>query len=419
MITSYTSGKILCQFKRQVLSLFIFLLLFNLPAWSQPESDDQILRDAIDNGIVLGIPGISVAVGKADSVVWAGTGGYSNLVEKNSVTGEDKFGIGSITKTFVAITILQLVQEGKIDLDNVPTDYLNLEIVSSVPNTDKAQLKHLLNHQSGIPTWEFQPDWIRKGRGAEMDINCTWSKIETLKYVTKDKVQADFEPGQSYSYSNTNYTILGLIIETVTGNDIMTEIRNRFLRPLKMNNTYLESFEEIPGGYVNHYHHSTPTFKKVAGVHQSFSKIDNYSYLVESSTANLSPEWVAGGMVSSAGDLVHWANALRTSKLLKPEMQKKFLTYYPPVENKEGPFNYMQGIYRLDDFISGKAVIGHAGGTLGFSAMMFWIEDTDIVIVALVNVGSMHSGLMQWPINIFYKEILVPSVIKYFGDQEN
>ena len=73
---------------------------------------------------------------------------------------DDRFGVGSITKMFVARVILQLVEEGKLDLNKTPLDYLDLDIVRKVPNTDKATLRHLLNHQSGIPTWEFQKDWI-------------------------------------------------------------------------------------------------------------------------------------------------------------------------------------------------------------------------------------------------------------------
>ncbi|MEA1887637.1 MAG: serine hydrolase domain-containing protein [Bacteroidota bacterium] len=399
------------------LIIVLALILFNVSTgWSQTNQqeisyDEEVLNEALVNGIVLGIPGLSVAIGKGDSIVWEGTAGYSDLIEKDHVKTNDKFGIGSITKTFIAVVILQLVEEGKLDLDKVPAAYLDLEIVRAVPNTDCASLRELLNHQSGIPTWEFQPEWIRKGRGKEMDLDHTWSKTETLDYISKDNFPADFQAGVRYSYSNTNYTILGLIIEAVTGNDVMTEIRRRIFQPLNIENTFLESFEEVPGGYVHHYHYATPQFRNNAGVHEDFPEIR--SYLIETTAANLSPEWAAGGMVSTASDLVRWAQALRDGELLGPSMQKEFFTYHPPVETNDSQMKYMQGIFRLEDYINGKNIIGHSGGTLGFTAMMFWIEGTDIVVVSLANVGLMHSGLSQSSVGLFYQGILLPAVLKY------
>lgn len=401
----------------------VFLLFLIKPSigWSQTgnnvKSDDEILKEALVNGITLGIPGISVAIGKGDSVVWKGTDGYSDLIGKIDVKANDKFGIGSITKTFVSIVILQLVEEGKLDLGKVPADYLDLPVIKAVPNSSKATLRELLNHQSGIPTWEYQPDWIRIGRGEKLDLDHTWSKTETLNYISGDNNLADFEPGTRFSYSNTNYTILGLIIEAITGNDLTEEIRKRIFQPLQIENTFLASFEKIPGGYVNNYHYATPQFRKTAGVHKDFPAINKY--LVETSAGNLSPEWAAGGMVSTASDLVVWAHALRTGEILSPSMQEEYFTYYPPEENDNSPMKYMQGIFRLEDYYYGKDIIGHSGGTLGFRAMMFWIEGTDIVIVTLANVGSMHSGFGQDPVWLFYQKFLIPAVMNYIGYQEN
>jgi D-alanyl-D-alanine carboxypeptidase len=282
--------------------------------------------------------------------------------------------------------------------------------VRKVPNTGKATLRQLLNHQSGIPTWEFQPDWIPNGRGEKMKLDYVWGKTETLQYVAKEKVSAEFEPGERYSYSNTNYTILGLLIEAVTGKDVITEIRHRILDPLGLDDTYLESFETIPGGYVNHYHYATPQFKEVAGVHRGFPLIR--PYLVESTAANLSPEWAAGGMVSSASDLVLWAQAIRDGKLLGPEMQKEVFTYYPPEKSRTTRMKYMQGVMRINDYLEGRAIFGHSGGTLGFTALMYWFEDTGMIVVCLTNVGGMHSGLSCSPVSLFFREVLIPALMR-------
>ena len=375
--------------------------------------DERILQDALVVGIAIGIPGISVAIGVGDSIAWAGTAGYNDILRRTPVRIDDRFGVGSITKTFVATVILQLVDEGRLDLDKTPQDYLDLEIIRAVPNTGTATLRHLLNHQSGIPTWEFQKDWIRKGRGDRMELGYVWGKSETLNYCTGDLLPATHRPGQRYSYSNTNYTILGLLIETVTGNDVAAEIRSRILDPLGLENTYLESFEAIPGGYVHHYHYATPVFQEVAGVHRGFPEVR--PYLVESTAGNLSPEWAAGGIVTSACDLVRWAQALRDGDLLSPKMHREVLTYYAPEEPRSGRSRYLQGISRTERLYEDYTILGHGGGTLGFSAGMYWLEDTDIVIVVLTNVGQMHSGLQRSPVGWFWRDVWLPAVLRYLG----
>jgi D-alanyl-D-alanine carboxypeptidase len=383
----------------------------SLQAPLSAQRSDQVLRNALVQGATMGIPGISVAIGVGDSVVWAGTAGFNDVLRHTPLTTNDRFGVGSITKTFVARVILQLVQEGTLELDRTPADYLDIPVVDRIPNTGTATLRQLLNHQSGIPTWEFQEDWIRKGRGAEMELGHVWGKTETLEYCTADLLPPTNAPGERYSYSNTNYTLLGLVIEAVTGNDAAAEIRRRILEPLGLENTFLSSFEDVPGGYVHHYHYATPQFEAVAGVHRGFSWIR--PYLVESTAGNLSPEWTAGGIVSSASDLVRWARAIRDGELLGPAMQEEVFTYYPPTSGPNPRSQYMQGISRTVDFFQGTPAFGHSGGTLGFTAYMYWLEGTDVIVVMLTNVGGMHSALSPSPVSLFFRQVWLPAVMRY------
>lgn len=123
---------------------------------TQAGDDDEVLLNALVQGIAMGIPGLSVAIGTGDSLAWTGTAGYSDLLRKVPVKTGDRFGVGSITKTFVARVILQLAEEGRLNPNRTAADYLDLEIVRNVPNSNKATLRRLSNHQSGIPTWESQ-----------------------------------------------------------------------------------------------------------------------------------------------------------------------------------------------------------------------------------------------------------------------
>ncbi|MEM1189324.1 MAG: serine hydrolase domain-containing protein [Pseudomonadota bacterium] len=408
---SYPRSKVLESWC--AIAILASALATNAIAQNSAQNDVERLERALTAGIAMGIPGISAAIGVGDSVVWAGTAGYNDLVRQVPLSINDRFGVGSITKTFVARVILQLVAEGKLELDKTPQEYLDLDIVRSIPNTGTATLRHLLNHQSGIPTWEFQEDWIRKGRGAEMELGHVWAKTETLKYSTNDLLSPTGKPGERYSYSNTNYTILGLIIEAVTGNDAAAELRKRLLEPLGLENTFLESFEDVPGGYVHHYHYATPEFDRAAGVHRGFTQIR--PYVVESTAGNLSPEWTAGGIVASASDLVKWAQELRDGTMLTPEMHREALSYYPPRERGDTRRQYLQGISKTKDYYDGHARLGHGGGTLGFSAGMYWLEDTDVVVVVLTNIGAMHSGLGMSPVSVFINQLWFPAVMKYLG----
>jgi len=378
----------------------------------QQERDDTVLQDALVQGITMGLPGISVAIGLGDEVIWTGTAGHSDVVGQVPVQPDDRFGVGSITKTMVARVILQLAEEGLVDLDETPAHYLDQPIIGEVYNTDTATLRQLLNHQSGIATWEFQEDWIPKGRGAGMEIGHIWGKTETLEYCTKDLLPATNAPGARYEYSNTNYTILGLVIEAVTGNSAAAELRSRILEPLGMNNTFLESFEEIPGGYVNHYHYATPEFVEAAGIHEAFTELR--PYFVESTAGNLSPEWTAGGAVASASDLVRWARAIRDGELLETQaMRDEVFTYYPPSEGRPGRSQYLQGIARTEGFYGDYNAYGHSGGTLGFTAYMYWLEDTDVIITMVTNVGGMHSSLSPSPVSLFFRQVFLPRALRW------
>jgi len=90
--------------------------------------DTRTIEQALEVGMAMGLPGISVTIGLGDSVVWAGTAGYSDVLRRVPVRIDDRFGVGSITKTFVATVILQLVEEGELDLDKTPQDYLDLQV---------------------------------------------------------------------------------------------------------------------------------------------------------------------------------------------------------------------------------------------------------------------------------------------------
>ena len=449
------------------------------------EDNDLMLHQALETGICLGLPGISIAIGKtsssssSSSLLWSGSKGFSELETKQAMSStEHSFCIGSITKTFVAVVILQLVEEGKLDLNKTVLDYLRrptaaeaatsstsastddwlcYELVSKVPNSQRATLRHLLCHQSGIPTWEFQPDWIRAGRGADIvDEDKIWTKLETLTFLVPPPNDGDinqndndddysattatFFPGQCFSYSNTNYTLLGLVIEHVTGNEASMEIRNRILEPLELTSAYLDSFEKLPANsnsrLPSHYHFATSAFRKSAGVSPLFSSLPHHHpCLINTSRANFSTEWTAGGLVMTMPDLWTYAQALLqrrgdgSSRLLSKAMLDEMKTYRPPASDIVGEDSAGTKGKRLNDsgdyYCSGickhleqqQISWGHGGLTLGFSSNMVYLEDSDVIVTCATNVGSMHSGFPEGrsPWNLFVSQVLMPAVKEYIS----
>jgi len=317
-----------------------------------------------------------------DSVVWVGVAGNADLQTGAPVRPEMLFGVGSITKTFVAVVILQLAEEGQLDLNATAASLLGTA-VEGIPNAKRATLAQLLNHTGGVPSWEDDPAWIHEGRGDRLDPGRTWSKTATLPYIKGHAALAP--PGEKFSYANTNYTLLGMVIEKVTGNEAVDEIHRRILTPLRLKDIHLEGFEPVPAGQLPHrYHWATPTFSQNAGVNAAFPEVR--AGVIDASRSNLSVEWTAGGMVATARDLALYALALRNGRLLKPGSMKFMTAWFPAGDGVQAGHNVVRTTYA-----DGVAVIGHDGDVLGFSGSFYWVEGADVVVAVLSNVGSMHS----------------------------
>jgi D-alanyl-D-alanine carboxypeptidase len=291
----------------------------------------------------------------------------------------------------VAVVILQLAEEGKLRLDQTPADILDRATVRDIPNATTATLAQLMNHTSGIPSWEEDPRWIHEARGDAYDPNREWSETDGLSYIRGAKPLGT--PGSVYHYSNTNYTLLGLIVQKVTGNRLVAEIRRRILIPLGLRDTYLEGFEVVPEDRVTgRYHFATPDYLRAAGISKLFPEVR--LGLIDVSVSRLSPEWAAGGLVTTASNLVKFAVALRDGRLLTPDslrfMMQWSATDQPGTEVGHGLFRNLNK--------DGTHLIGHSGGVLGFSADMGWLEESDVALAFLYNAGSVNSGQvpLQW-----------------------
>lgn len=370
--------------------ILLSLLITITPAWSQDTAAiDKEIRAALNSIVGNPIPGISVAIANSDGALWSGAAGFSNIQDRQIVSQSHLFGIGNITNQFVGTVILQMAKDGIIDLNDTPYSILG-ESVATIENADSATLLQLLNHTSGIYSWSDNQDWVRRGRGVQMNPKYEWRRDEQLKYATKDAHPANHEAGMSYSYSKSNYTLLGLVIEKMTGGPIELEVRNRILEPLRLRNTYYDTYETVTdGSLVGSYHLASSQFIATVGINSKFEFGDNQ--LIDTSGASLSAEGLAGSMITTPRELARFAAALWNGKLLDSEATEKIKPKMP---------NGQTGIH---------------SEILGFTADIRQIENSDLVIVSIVNLGVVNTGenAIKTYLANYLDEILIPIAKKY------
>ena len=282
--------------------------------------------------------GTAVAVsGEADEVIGA------------PLTTDDRFRIGSITKTFVATVILQLQAEGRLDVADNLSKYL-----PAAPHADQITLRQLLDHTSGLADFAVQPGYVISILTAP---GRRWTAQDTIDVISGKPLK--FEPGSRWNYSNTNYVLLGQVAEEVTGTPLAQLLRERIYQPLGLDSTYLEEEEDAPPIRVaGHFDLNGD------GEAESVRSIP-YTAIVTSGAA-------AGGISASALDVLDFASGLFDGVLLDQNSLDDMLTIDEPSTT------YGLGIARRD-FGSHEAW-GHAGAIPGFSAIFLRADDGTIAV---------------------------------------
>jgi len=268
------------------------------------------------------------------------------------------FGVGSVTKTFVAAVTLQLVDEGMLDLED-PIDLW----LPSLANIDGAvTIRQLLNHTSGLYSFTEHPD---RNDSIIADIDRVWTPDETLRAFVLPPYQA---PGVAFRYSNTNYVLLGMVIEAVTGSRFSAELRSRILDPLGLSRTYL-AVEEVVSQPVAHMWFDWDA---------DGSEDDMSQYSMNSL---FSMDWTAGAVFSTAEDLVRFSQALFEEDLVEASSLAAMLDFFPV----GGELGYGLGISITEDFVPGIQGVGHDGVIAGYSARVVITQSPPVYISVLQN----------------------------------
>ncbi|MEU5692265.1 serine hydrolase domain-containing protein [Actinosynnema sp. NPDC020468] len=303
---------------------------------------------------------------------WTSSAGSAELYGPVKPLPGNRFRAGSITKSFVATTVLQLVGEGKVALDKPIADYLPRFGVDR-----RITVRMLLQHRSGLFNYTGEP---RADGTIEAGIPL-WGKeyLDNLfhDYRAEEHVRlalskpARFEPGAKYSYSNTNYTLLGLLIEKITGTDYATQVEKRIFRPLGMRDTSLPgSRTDIRGPHAHGY----LTFKQ-----------DGKQKVVDITRLNASWAGAAGEIISTTDDLDRFITALLGGKLLKPQQLKEMRSF---TETGAPGSRIGLGLFETE-FAPGCTAVGHTGGTQGQTSYMYSRTDGSRRVEFSINHGAL------------------------------
>lgn len=316
------------------------------------------LQQALDQARASnGLIGAAAAVLMPGQPLWAGASGDSTA--SVPLDAGMHFGIGSTTKNFVSALVLKLAEEGLLSLD----DPLSRWLPGIAWVDDRATIRQLLNHTSGIYNFTENPGlWS----AVLSQPARSWAPQEVLAYIGPPY----FAPGAGWHYSNTNYTLLGMIVQEATGSEVSEELHRRLLDPLGLADTALPPEEPWPTEMAH-----------------GWSDIDRDGTYADSSlfprTAIHSASWTAGAMVSTTSDLARWAQALFEGRVLAPDSLGQLLDFVP-VSDPEVPFTgYGLGTLRIE--FEGRTFWGHGGDIPGYAAIMLYEPQDRLSIVLLFN----------------------------------
>ncbi|MBF0170653.1 MAG: beta-lactamase family protein [Nitrospinae bacterium] len=284
--------------------------------------------------------------------------GVADLATGTPMTTGLNFRIGSQTKMYISTVILQMVDEGKLALEDTIAQHID-----GVKGGEGVTLLQAITNTSGLPSYTLDPAWVAEW---EQDVARVWTTGELL--AVSNGLDPVFAPGTGWNYSNINFVILGLIAEAVDGEPVADIMRRRLFAPLGMTVTNLPSDTSIPSPHPRGYYESGVGSERLADL--TFQ----------------SPSWAftAGGLVGNVAESKRWIEAAVGGGLLSESLQAKRMSTWanPHTGALDAPSGYGMGIGNRD------GVIGHTGSLRGWTSGAYRVVDRDATIVFFFNLQS-------------------------------
>ena len=329
----------------------------------QPQIDELVSDLGIVGGVVL--------VRSPTWGDWSTAFGTRTYRGDDPVTLDDHVRVGSNTKTMTATVILQLVQEGKLKLDDPVSTYR-----PDVPNGENITIAELLDMRSGLGNYTADPTLNQQ---QDDDGGRVYTPDELIAIGLA--MPTEFAPGQGWYYSNTNYVLLGAIIEQLTGSTVEEQFATRIFEPLALSGSSMPAPDDasLPEPYAKGYAYGTNVGTIDSNVlSPEIQAAAKDGSLAPADVTGLNPSWAwtAGGAISTAGDLAVYVKALVGGGLLDPQLQQQRIdSVTPTTDNPDGQrYGYGLGLFPGGFY-------GHSGELPGYNSFMGYDPETDTTVV--------------------------------------
>jgi D-alanyl-D-alanine carboxypeptidase len=352
-------------------------LVVNAAGCTQDRGDAALQAVADSVLAVASAPGVIVAVRTASGVLHRAASGVADRESQRPMRVDDAFRLGSVSKTYTATVVLRLVEDGLLSLDDRLSRYL-----PTFPRGDEVSVRHLLDHTSGLRDFYLYL-YYRPDRAEMIElVTRRWSEEELLELSAR--FGFSFDPGADWAYSNTNYYLLGVIIERVTGRPLGQAYRTYIYEPLEIEDTWLSDHEpaRLPlqtTGYL--------------GRVDAWEHSEMFGELGPTTVLDRSPvEWGAGGLASTAAGAIRFLSALMSGALLGAEQLAAMQTFRDTPDlgvgrsaGRGGPDGYGLGLIRME--LAGATLLGHGGLFTGHTAGVWYLPACGVTIALYINRG--------------------------------
>jgi len=347
--------------------------------YSKAAAIQSIMKQYTDEGL----PGAVIAIHSEQEGWWAHAEGYAKTEDKTPMEISHLQYLQSVSKTYMATAILKLYEKDKVDLDASITTYLPATYSQYIKNADGITVRMLLNHTSGVPEYVSDPEYV----SLVIQHPLTVHKIEDcLKYLTNADQQ--FTPGSQYQYTNTNYLLLAMIADAITG-DHAVYIAENILKPLGLKNTYYRNDPD----YL-HYINLVDSYWDVLNTGMPA----NVSQMQQANVASLKGD---DGIVCTPTDAVLFLKGLLEGRLLKESSLEIMQSW---VNNKSGNPIYGMG---LSYFAQGGIVgYGHGGGGIGAGCLLLYVPSKKTYVFIATNIGVLIEGKLPRKADAMKNKIL-------------
>ena len=367
-----------------IITILIAGVVANVTAQSAKYSKADALQASMDKYTSGGLPGVSLAIFTEKEGWWTGASGYANIEKKTKMQTSHLQYTQSVSKSYMAVAVLKLWEQEKIDLDAQVTKYLLPRYSRYIRSVNKMTVRMLLNHTSGIPEYATHPSMTSFVIQHPLK---DFTVEDCLKFIEKEEPQ--FEPGTKYRYTNTNYQLLSLIVDGITG-DHAKFIEKNIFEPLQLKNSF----------YANNH-----SYLKSLPLTHSYWDVLNTGHPADVSAfqqVNVSSLKGDDGIVSTPQDAATYLKGLMEGRLLGDSAMKEMLTF---VKDENGNPKYGMGMFYFD--LGGIKAYGHGGGGVGAGCVLMYIPDAKMYLFLATNLGVLVEGELTKKVDALKNELFM------------